>query len=111
VLGSLEHASQVVQDSAFIQPGVILTSESSDQSPSTVRDLAVMQGASGADQSAWLPEDWLTALGQPGRQGLAVSTLASTQDILTGGMNEIDLTGLEAYFAREGAGGSSARTS
>jgi hypothetical protein len=111
VLGSLEHASQVVQDSAFIQPGVILTSESSDQSPSTVRDLAVMQGPLGADQSEWLPGDWLMQLGQAARQGLKVSTPADTQDISTGGLEEIDLAGLEAYFAREGAGGSSARTS
>jgi hypothetical protein len=111
VLGSLEHASQVVQDSAFIQPGVILTSESSDQSPNTVRDLAVLQGPGGADQAEWLPQDWLTLQGQTARQSLAVSTLGDTQDSLTGKVDDIDLAGLEAYFAREAAGDSSARTS
>jgi hypothetical protein len=35
----------------------------------------------------------------------------ATQDGLIGGMDELDLAGLDAYFAREGAGGSSARIS
>jgi hypothetical protein len=101
VLGGLEHASQVVQNSAFIQPGVILTFQINELFPNTVHDLALIQRPGGADQAEWLPEDWLTSLGQTARQAVADATLADTQDILTGGMDEMDLDGLEAYFSRE----------
>jgi hypothetical protein len=111
MLGGTEHASLVVQDSALIQPGIILTTAPNDQTPSQVRDLAAVQGSVGTEPSEWLTEDWLAALGQPTSQGLGMTRSGATQDGLIGGMDELDLAGLDAYFAREGAGGSSARIS
>jgi len=99
VFAGLAETAQWVQETALVQPGVILTSESNDQgSTNRVRDLALLQASAGVSQSAeWLPGDWLASLGQTSRRGL----LASAADPLDGAAEDADQAGLEAYFARE----------
>jgi hypothetical protein len=97
VFSGLEQAAQLAQDSAMVQPGAILTTESSEQGDHGVRDLALLQASAGAGQTAeWLPEDMLAYLGHAkGRR------LLDADDQLTDAADGEDLTGLEAYFARE----------
>jgi len=106
VFAGLAETAQWVQETALVQPGVILTSESNDQGTTTrVRDLAlsVSNLAPGESPGAnyntaeWLPGDWLASLGQTSRRGL----LASAADPVDGAAEDADQAGLEAYFARE----------
>jgi len=70
VFGDQEQARQLVQNSAFTQPGVILTSASNEQAANGVRDLAWLQTPAGLPPAEWLPDDPMAYLGQTARRGL-----------------------------------------
>jgi hypothetical protein len=100
VFGSLEQ-SAVMQESALVQPGAILSSESGDQAPNGVRDLALLQTPAATVQADWLSDDYVAYLTQTSGRGLLASTATLPEGAAAGG-EETDLeAGLEAYFARE----------
>ena len=62
-----------------------------------MRDLAFLQSPLVSGQSEWMSEESLAYLGQTGR-GLSARDL---QDGVASEQQDDDLTGLEAYFAKE----------
>ena len=108
VYGSLDQITQVVEDSGLVQPGAILTSLSSDQAPSGVRDLAWLQAPAGLAQPEWLSRDELLDLGQAARRGQPV-LLAGLLDDEALRAEVDDLAGLEAFFAGAAAKGGQSR--
>jgi Cohesin domain len=97
VFGGMEATAQLMQESVAIQPGAILTSESSQRSTSGVRDLALLQSPLVTGQPDWMSEDSLAYLGQTAGRELT----ARSADLLAGGEEGDDLAGVEAYFAKE----------
>jgi hypothetical protein len=101
VFGTLEQTGVVAPDGTFVQPGVILSTESSERGPSVgVRDLGVQQVQLGGSPAEWLPEDSLAYLSQGGRG------LLMTESPGADGMDQdgADVNALDAVFARETGG-------
>jgi hypothetical protein len=103
VFGSMEHAAAALQGSALGQPAAILTVEAPDQSPTSIRDLALLHVPLGAAQNDWLPNDGEATLGGTARRDLLVASSAELLDnpasVLT---DDEELAGFDAYFTREG---------
>jgi Cohesin domain len=98
VFGNLEQTGVVAPDGTLVQPGAILSTESSERGVSVgVRDLSVLQGQTGLAPAEWLPEDSLAYLGLSGRGQLLSGT--SSEDGLD--QDGADLGALDAVFARE----------
>ena len=100
VFADLERAALIMQDGMLGQPGAVFDTEPGDSTPTEMRDLAISSQAGGVGQRDWAPDACMASLAQAARRGLATSAA----DLLGGDvsvLDEADLAGLEAFFARE----------
>jgi hypothetical protein len=107
VFGNLDQTAQVIQETALGQPGPLLSGDSSERSLAGVRDLAQVQASALVGQQEWLPDDYAAFLGLSSQRALMGGVPALLDNAVTGLDDPDDLAGLDAFFAREAAGGRS----
>jgi hypothetical protein len=99
VFGNLDQTGQVARDSAQVQPGVILNSQTGIQSLETNHDLAIL--AVPASQPDWVSDDYLAYLSRAARRGLPNVTFDLLDSATTADGTDADA--VDAFFSREGA--------
>jgi hypothetical protein len=109
VCGNLDQTGQITQESAFGQPGPLLTWESSERTFNGVRDLAFLQASGMADQRDWVSEGGLALLSPTADAGLLPGIPALLENTASGPEEGADLAGLDAFFAHEAAGSGRSR--
>jgi len=94
VFGDFEQL--MVQETAFVQPAPVFSSKLSNQSTTELSELDPALAPTGAGQPDWMSDDFVAYLGRAARR----TSIGELGDDL---LEESDLAGLEAFFAREAA--------